>query len=94
MLYLILQGFRIWGCHDLPGNGMFTSPNPSYIDIFTQCYRKMAEMRRPMDFWKGMVLSSNIALLDDNLQIMILDSCANSNLFRLSPLWGIRICKS
>jgi hypothetical protein len=52
----------------------------------------MAEMRRPMDFWKGMVPSSNFIRFDCDLRIMI-GSCANPDLCRLSPLWSIRICK-
>jgi hypothetical protein len=29
----------------------------AYVDLLTHCCRQMAEMRRPMDFWKGMVRS-------------------------------------
>ena len=71
---------------------MFTSANSLCMFILTYCSRKMAEMRRPMDFWKGMVPSSNFICFDCDLRIMI-GSCANPDLCRLSPLWSIRICK-
>ena len=71
---------------------MFTSANPLRMDILTHCSRKMAEMRRPMDFWKGMVLSSNFTCLNGDLRILI-GSCATPDLCRLSPLRGICICK-
>lgn len=60
--------------------------------ILTHSTRKMAEMRRPMDFWKGMVLSFNFTRFDSDLRIMI-GSCANPDLCRLSSLWSICICK-
>ena len=72
---------------------MFTSANPLYMGILTHRSRKMAEMRRPMDFWKGMVLSSNFTCLDGDLRIMI-GPCTTSDLCCLSPLWSIRLRKS
>ena len=68
-LCLIVQGFRLWGRHDFPGNSMFTF---SSVDILIlTAYRKMAEMRRPMDFWKGMVLLlSNFTFVDGSFMVL------------------------
>lgn len=96
-LCLIVQGFRLRGCYDFPGNGMFTLADFSSVDLLTHWYRKMAEMRRPMDFWKGMVLSSNIHLgwqMTYGFTKLCIDSCTIGDLCCLSHVWSIRLCKS
>ena len=88
-----IQGFRLWRCYDFPGNGTIFNKNLIFPCSLLTVAEKMAEMRRPMDFWKGMVCFP-FNLYFSWFTNYALGTCSNIDLCGLSPIWGIHLRKS